>query len=390
MSEIHSNTHGWWYCHKCRSSSNSWMMMTSLQALVSLIQLMDDDDVVTSNCVAHPTHGWWCCHKHLCHSSNSSIMMLSQALVSLIQLMDDDDVVTSTCVAHPTHGWWCCHKHLCRSSNSSTMMLSQALVLLIQLVDDDVVTSTYVTHPTHQWWCDKHLCCSSNSLMMDAMMLSQAVASLIQLIDDDDVVELNDVVTSTCVTHPTHWWWCHKHLCVTCPWVGWWCHKYLYQIIIIIYVKQQPNLCSSKSIHSGINLFMISNFTAEHHNFLQRKKLLPPDSLTDSLQFDPAPLQPLSSQMMKPIIIIIHHHPPPPSSSSSSSSVKEPIMIIRHHAQRKPIIHVRDFKWQIFKITTPPPPPPYILTCTPTLYTSSCPAGQLGSYLLTQQAFKHS
>jgi hypothetical protein len=35
--------------------------------------------------------------------------------------------------------------------------------------------------------------------MMDAMMLSQAVASLIQLIDDDDVVELNDVVTSTCI-----------------------------------------------------------------------------------------------------------------------------------------------------------------------------------------------
>jgi hypothetical protein len=34
--------------------------------------------------------------------------------------------------------------------------------------------------------------------------------------------------------------------------------------------------------------------------------------------------------------------------------VKEPIMIIRHRAQRKPIIHVRDFKSQIFKI--PPPP----------------------------------
>jgi len=31
------------------------------------------------------------------------MMMFSQALVSLIQLMDDDDVVTSTCVAHPTH-----------------------------------------------------------------------------------------------------------------------------------------------------------------------------------------------------------------------------------------------------------------------------------------------
>jgi hypothetical protein len=88
---------------------------------------------------------------------------------------------------------------------------------------------------------------------------------------------------------------------------------------------------------------MISNFTAEHHNFLQMKKLLPPHSLTPSLphslQFDPAPLLPLSSQLKKPIIIIIHHHPPPPPPpppppSSSSSSVKEPIMIIRHHAQR--------------------------------------------------------
>ncbi len=264
--------------------------------------------------------------------SKHSWMMRSSSQVLLIQLMDDDDdddVVTNTCVGHPTHQWWwwCCHKHLCRSCNSSMMMmmLSQALVSLMQLIDDDVITSTCVTHPTHRWWCHKHLFHSS----MNWMMMSQA---------------------STCVCHLSMSWMMMSQVLVSNH------HDHMW--------SSNPTCVHPSPSTWGINLFMISNFAAEHHNFLQmKKKLLPPDSLTHWLQFDPAPLQPLSSQLKKPIIIIIHHH--------------------HHHLWRNPswssiIVHKENpsSMWGTLNHKSlKSPPPPYILTCTPTLYTSSCPAG---------------
>jgi hypothetical protein len=71
----------------------------------------------------------------------------------------------------------------------------------------------------------------------------------------------------------------------------------------------------------------------------------------------------LSSQLKKPIIIIIHHH--------------------HHHLWRNPswssiIVHKENpsSMWGTLNHKSlKSPPPPYILTCTPTLYTSSCPAG---------------